>query len=158
MKIFVTSDEHFGHKNIIKYCSRPFSDVEEMDSVLISNFNKVVGIDDLTYHLGDFTFNNFKKYSEQLNGENVFLVGNHDRWAKKEVNLKDYLEIYHNGCLFVMCHYPIFEWKKKHYGAIHLHGHTHGNKKDGNNFFDVGVDANGFFPVLLDDLLKRHKI
>ena len=54
--VFVTSDLHFGHKNIIKYENRPFKDVEEMDQKLIENWNNKVGKDDTVYILGDFSW------------------------------------------------------------------------------------------------------
>ena len=35
MKVFVTADNHFYHKNIIKYCKRPFNSVREMNEYMI---------------------------------------------------------------------------------------------------------------------------
>ena len=54
-RVWFTADTHIGHRNIIKYCQRPFSDVEDMNKTLISNWNKVVGINDYVFHLGDFS-------------------------------------------------------------------------------------------------------
>jgi calcineurin-like phosphoesterase family protein len=48
-KIFFTADQHFGHKNIIKYCNRPFSSVEEMNKVMIDRWNEIVGKEDTVY-------------------------------------------------------------------------------------------------------------
>ena len=47
--IYFTSDQHFGHRNIIRFCSRPFSTVGEMDAALIWNWNKKVEDDDTVY-------------------------------------------------------------------------------------------------------------
>jgi len=55
-KIFFTSDTHFSHSNIIKFCDRPFSDVNEMNTALINNWNKVVPEDGIVFHLGDFAW------------------------------------------------------------------------------------------------------
>jgi len=49
-----TSDFHLGHRNIIRYCGRPFASVEQMDAAILANLNKLVGADDVLYFLGDF--------------------------------------------------------------------------------------------------------
>ena len=53
-KIFVTSDTHWFHNNIIKYSNRPWEDVDLMSEALIRNWNNVVGEKDIVYHLGDW--------------------------------------------------------------------------------------------------------
>ena len=58
MNTFFTSDTHFGHNNIIEYCKRPYTSVEEMDAALEKNWNEVVKPDDLVYHLGDLAIDN----------------------------------------------------------------------------------------------------
>jgi calcineurin-like phosphoesterase family protein len=84
MSVWFTSDTHFGHENIIKYCDRPFDSVEEMDEALVSNWNEVVGHNDLVYHLGDFTLGGAdaaNDYFGRLNGY-IHILGNwwhHDR-------------------------------------------------------------------------------
>ena len=60
--VFFTSDTHFGHENILKFCNRPFSSIEDHDLALINNWNSVIGNDDTVFHLGDFCFGNTTKW------------------------------------------------------------------------------------------------
>lgn len=81
-KIFFTSDTHISHQNIIKYCDRPFSDVDHMDAELIRRWNEVVSPEDVVYHLGDVALGPIDKSLDKinsLNGQKVLIVGNHDR-------------------------------------------------------------------------------
>ena len=80
--IFFTSDTHFGHTNIMKYCKRPFETVEEMDQTIIDNWNSVVRPEDIVFHLGDFGFCGslrLREIVDQLNGKIYLITGNHDR-------------------------------------------------------------------------------
>ena len=88
--IWFTADTHFSHANIIKYCARPFDNVEGMDRTLITNWNKVVEPKDIVYHLGDFCFRNPERYLNALNGYIYFIYGNHDKKLRKLLSEKDY--------------------------------------------------------------------
>jgi calcineurin-like phosphoesterase family protein len=97
---FFTSDTHFGHANIIKYCSRPFSNYEEMDSAIIKNWNNVVGDTDVVFHLGDLALGPSERWDhilKSLNGYKIFVVGNHDRifQGEKERQRLKWDEKYH---------------------------------------------------------------
>lgn len=78
--IYLTSDNHFWHANVIKYCNRPYSSVEEMNEKLIYNWNSVVKPEDTIYCLGDFSFagRSVELYSGRLNGSKILIPGNHD--------------------------------------------------------------------------------
>ena len=80
-RIFFTADTHWGHRNIIKYCQRPFADVDEMNETLITNWNNSVGKDDIVFHLGDFAMGGSADWSrllDRLNGRIYLILGNHD--------------------------------------------------------------------------------
>ena len=79
--IWFTSDTHFYHSNIIGFCKRPFKNVEDMNETLIENWNRVVGQDDIVFHLGDFCLGGsaeWTKILDRLNGKIYLIMGNHD--------------------------------------------------------------------------------
>lgn len=152
---FFTADQHFGHKNIIKYCDRPFNSVEEMNATIISNFNEVVGKDDRTIHVGDLTFRNPDKYICQLNGTHTFIRGNHDRWMNRS-----YHEIWCKtieGQHLVACHYAMRVWNRSHYGSWQVYAHSHAKLPPIGLQHDVGVDNNNFYPVSFEELKEIFK-
>jgi calcineurin-like phosphoesterase family protein len=77
---FFTSDHHFGHANVIKYCARPFADVDEMNEALVANWNATVGPEDEVFYLGDFSLNKtaLLEFAPRLQGRKHLIVGNHD--------------------------------------------------------------------------------
>jgi calcineurin-like phosphoesterase family protein len=168
--IYFTSDLHFYHENVIKHANRPFSSMEEMNQVLINNWNKKVSTSDEIYILGDITMKGStytKGVLEQLNGRKYLIKGNHDRFADQEtfdkgafVWIKDYYELNYQNERFILFHYPIEEWNHFFRGSIHLHGHQHNladynyqNLERGLRRFDVGVDVNNMSPVSIDDIV-----
>ena len=82
MTNWFTADTHFGHANIIRYCSRPYSSVEEMDTDLVRRWNERVADDDVVWVLGDFALGRLERSlatAGRLNGRKRLVVGNHDR-------------------------------------------------------------------------------
>lgn len=86
MTIYLYSDPHFWHTNVITYCDRPFRhpngdpNVEEMNEALVRNWNSVVKPEDTVYCLGDFSFaiRPVELFSERLMGNKKLVPGNHD--------------------------------------------------------------------------------
>lgn len=163
MNYWFTADTHFGHANIIKYCNRPFKDSVEMNETIIENWNKVVGKQDLVFHLGDFCFAKedgvFDLYLKRLNGLIVFIKGNHDRTAWRNRHKfyaahDSYHEVEIGGQDITLCHYAMRVWNKSHHGAWHLYGHSHGSLPDDPNAlsFDCGVDCHNYTPINFDEV------
>ncbi len=166
---FFISDTHFSHRNIIQYCGRPYSSIEEMNEALIYNWNFLVKPNDTVYHLGDISFADVETTRDilsRLNGNKILIAGNHDRhghskWARKDPMLvwdffkevHDYRRIKVGGKRIVLCHFPLESWER---GYFHFHGHTHGKVKGLKGRLDVGVDnpAACYAPVLFEDACK----
>lgn len=152
--IYLTSDTHFGHANIIEYSKRPYRHVDEMDEALVENWNRVVTPKDVVYHLGDVIFSRNHSILRRLNGHINYLYGNHDKSATWPS--RDYEEIKYDGQLFVLCHYPLLTWNKARRGSIHCHGHCHGTVNHLNTDlkrFDVGVDCYNYAPVSVEQII-----
>jgi len=174
--IWFTSDEHLGHKAVIRHCDRPWKSVDKMSSDITKNLNSAVKTGDTVYHLGDWCWfgpdrrmyheNKFAKYKEGITHH--LILGNHDR-----LNPFTYVEIgfstVHTAMWetwddtqFVMCHDPaVYDVVKDK--SILLCGHIHGLFKHmlpASKVINVGVDVWDFKPVSLDqifELLKQQK-
>jgi len=176
MNYWFVSDYHLGHKNIIRYCNRPFSSVEEMDATIINNHNALVKPDDEVFFLGDFALTGnlgarkVLDYLDMFNGKFNFIAGNHDKYYQKEIrsspkviSYKSYFEWSTKyvrdkiGTSIVMSHYPIEDWAGKYHGFIHLHGHCHGLKNLIQGRLEVSVECTGYKPVPLEELVAKSR-
>lgn len=169
-RTYFIADTHFGHKNIIAACNRPFKDVEEMNRALITNWNGVVDQDDTVYHLGD-VFGYGKKdkggliYS--LNGKKILLRGNHDYETADEyvlmgfdqcVGINKFHEIILEGKRIRLSHYPP-EIEEVSTGIIYIFGHLHNRVSEVEslypvNAFCVSAERTGYKPVQLSELIR----
>lgn len=181
--VYVTSDTHFGHKNIVRGVTnwrtkdgevpvdstRDFQTIEQMNERLIDGINHFVGQDDTLIMLGDVSFGGFDNiglFLDRLVCHNIHLIlGNHDQHIvnnrgdiqSRFLSVHHYLEVKINDRNFVLCHYPLQSWHGMGKGVIHLHGHVHllENKKFGKGKkIDVGVDGNGMDPYSIDEIIK----
>lgn len=141
--VFFTADQHFGHRNIIRYCGRPFAGIEEMDRAMAEAWNAAVGPGDAVFHLGDFALGSADGIAEllaRLNGYKVLILGNHDRSAKRMVELgfdEAYREARHEGWRLV--HWPPLDEDRE----PTLCGHVHGLWARRGSAINVGVDVRG---------------
>ena len=174
--IYLTSDLHFFHTNIIQYQyeQRPFDSIEEMNTHISEYWKATVQKNDELYILGDIAMGHKTKAIELLRtlpGKIHLIRGNHDNYNKtQEAELFESAAYYkilkYQGQRIVLFHFPIEEWDRCYYGDIHLHGHTHGNMKSlRHNRFDIGWDVHQrFIPIdevltwRVDDHVPHHGV
>ena len=171
--IHFTSDQHVGDANIIKYCHRPFSSLEEMNFAMLERWNAVVGPDDEVYCLGDFAFQSREYELEvllgQLNGRIYYVKGNHDKevlradkrvgrfeWVKDYFELKvDDPEMPDGRQKICLMHYPLMSWNGEVHGSWHLHGHTHEIvMSDKPAMLNVCVEQTDYAPISYEDVKR----
>ena len=184
-KVFFTSDPHYGHRNILKFCNRPYNDTKEMEQDLIKRWNSVVSNNDIAFILGDIVWfdgrSNTQRILEQLNGKEIHIIpGNHDDRRNFEYLSERF--IFHDSIVtcFIntgegikevfLSHFPMATWPHHDRKAIHLFGHIHSGPNCDNNAidvpgkdlllkfgkcYDVGVDNNNYTPIELTEILNE---
>jgi len=159
MATWLTSDIHFGHRNIIGYCKRPWSTIEEMEAGLIANWNATVQPDDDIFIVGDFSLHGKWQYIDrilwQLRGRKHLILGNHDsrkviKKCKGFTSVHDILYTTIDGVKVCLFHFPCIDWPGP---RLLLHGHLHSPAEHRISVqrrgisFDVGMDGNGYHPI-----------
>lgn len=163
---FFTADTHFFHQKLLyayHFCKRDFFLIEEMHRAIIKQWNQVVTNQDIVYHLGDIAVIAAKRSEyqwvlellKQLNGQIVFLKGNHDTRAFfKFLSQNNYqltnqqpkfkfhdvgVLLKRNGHQLFLTHYPLMLGKT--HNSVNLHGHIHHTMINNPNNINVGLDS-----------------
>jgi calcineurin-like phosphoesterase family protein len=177
--IYLTSDHHFGHHNVIEYCGRPYKDVYHMNQDMIDRWNSIVSPSDHVVYLGDFCMNpKYYGILKNLNRKSIDIyLGNHDlgfpnkpkkierllEFGFDSVHLHGELEI-SPGVVVNLSHMPYKGSGDRSYterytdqrleddGRPLLCGHVHEKWKTKDKMINVGVDVWDFYPVSLDQI------
>lgn len=171
--VMFTSDTHFGHGNIIRFCDRPFRDAHHMNEILIRNWNEAVRPDQTVIHAGDFGLGSRSQVQnmlKRLNGGIILVQGNHDHRR----SLQDFHEVHDLLDLRVMlpsggtqqiiiCHYRMTVWPASHRDSWHVHGHSHGTLPVliDKPVLDIGVDSWAYQPIDFATValeMRRHML
>lgn len=174
--LWFTSDLHFSHANILRFCNRPFRDTDHMNAMLIKNWNERVAPEDIIFILGDFAWGGSTVWTNilnQLNGHKYLIIGNHDEKNLRQnyskyfdwIGYQMHLQI--EGRSVYLNHYPFLcyggSYRNPDNAVWQLYGHVHskegqtGQDKERLKYlfpyqYDVGVDNNNYTPVSWDEI------
>lgn len=166
-----TGDEHFNHQNIIsKFVFRPFQTVEDMNREIIRRHNERVKPGHTVFHLGDFRMSNqgpnVHELMGMLNGNHVFIAGNHDKRNGLNTPLR-YAVIQSYGYNILLCHDPTYAQELMSTNPDRLSydlaftAHVHEKWKfmcgEHGDMVNAGVDQWDFYPVDAKQILKGYK-
>lgn len=167
-KVWVWSDLHFWHKNIIRFSQRPYDDLEQMHEHLLLNHNELVGPDDIVIWGGDVGFGGTGVINEMLaeyNGYKILIAGNHDFNGKKfrklafdETHLAYAIEVPEQGVSMFFTHYPMHNIPKP---WVNVHGHLHGFPNpvsEHPRHLNINCEVQGYKPVALETIVQRAKM
>ena len=185
MTRFWTSDLHLGLANIIRYCSRPFGDVDEMNRELVTRWNETVAEGDEVWVLGDVALGPIAEMFDlvgTLRGRKILVAGNHDRcWAGAGAKGEAWLDRYRDAGFSevlqhsvpvelgpfdgLACHLPyegdshdddrFVTHRPVDDGQLLLHGHVHERWRVRGRQVNVGVDVWDYRPVSDAELLAE---
>lgn len=169
MTTYLTADPHFGHFKMIETGTRSFASVDEMNDVLVRNWNRVVNEKDIVWVLGDFAFNmtdrQIAEIFHSLKGRLRLVLGNHDYDHSGEVKaaiarlpwekIVARAEIKHAGQRIILDHYAGMVWSADHHGAYLAYGHSHGRLSGLPGSIDVGVDNQGYRPISVEEFVRQ---
>lgn len=162
-EVFMIGDLHLSHSNIIKYCYRPFSTIEEMNETLIENWNKIVGKEDKVFMMGDFALCGKEKiieFGNRLKGRKTLILGNHEGASLKTYYEASFEMISKYPILFneffILSHEPQYVQENGVYANIFAHVHTNPMYKSvSSRSFCVSAERINYTPISFEIIKKQ---
>lgn len=159
-KVWVWSDLHLGHENIIGYTNRPFRNANEMDEALYANWRFSVGNEDTLVFVGDLAMRHalsedtWRRVRHGVGQVKHLVVGNHDLTGSGDLRVAGFDFISSLLCVagdppLLFTHLPL---KSLPQGWVNLHGHTHNDPPRRSPHINVSVEHLNYSPVALDRL------
>jgi len=166
--IWVISDTHFNHQNIIQYCGRPFANPDLMNEFMVDKWNSVVKPQDKVYHLGDvymgggYSKEDTTRLLSSLNGKKRLILGNHDN-GKDQILQRCFekIDMWRMFTEFglLLTHVPVHESalvKGSRSGQdrslVNVHGHIHDNPSPEGPYRCVCVEHIDYTPINIEEL------
>lgn len=162
-KTFFIADTHFGDDNIRRYENRPFDSAEQMDEVIVKNWNSVVSDGDTVYILGDFGADGYEKEMlAKLNGTKYLVKGNHDVKSNSEYRDAGFKEVYDLPVIFknfwVLSHDAIYVNPNMPYANLFGHVHATPIVKDfSSQHFCACVERINYTPINFEKIIEKVK-
>ena len=164
-----TADHHFFHKQIIRYCDRPFKTEPEMRREIVARYNSTVKADDEVYFIGDVAmlgasqWEHLKGVISSMNGIKHLIFGNHDefKWQRYLdigfTSVHSSLILEDSGHKLVLAHDPSVYCCIRDMILICGHVHTLFKSLPEKNVVNAGIDQWGFRPINIHDILEALK-
>lgn len=164
--VYLMSDLHLGHENVIKYDNRPFKSVEEMNESIINELRTKLKPEDILIDLGDMFWEikgpECKDILDSIPARIIYKApGNHDRdtfyfgpqavLSYRFAYISDILDlrVVYNKVKYrlTLSHFPLSAWNHQRRGSLMIHGHCHGsidaiNEASSMLRADIGYNSN----------------
>ena len=159
-RLFLIADTHFGSEQVRRFENRPFEDTQAMDKVMTERWNRVVSPEDTVWHLGDFGAEGCEApILSQLNGNILFVKGNHDVFSNDYYRSVGFREVYDYPVLlrefWLLSHEPLYVSENTPYANIF--GHIHQNPMYttcGAHHFCVSAERIDYRPIPFEEVVR----
>lgn len=159
LPLWVVSDTHFGHANIVRYANRP----ADHEWRMIEAWAERVAPQDTILHLGDLCLcgrERMAEIAELLPGRKLLVKGNHDQrsvswYAEMGFTVIAPPTLSVCGWSVHLTHVPDADLVR-HPRHLNVHGHIHTETHPDRRLVNVSVEQTDYAPVDLEQLVRER--